>query len=71
MQQWEYRVVQWQAENHGREIWSESGGQWGRVSHDSSWVPVLDELGGDGWELSGIVTLSAMSSRFVFKRPRP
>ncbi len=71
MQQWEYRVVHWEIDNHGRHAWSDPTDHWGKVSHQPTWVPVLDELGSEGWELSGIVNTSAQSSRFVFKRPKP
>lgn len=70
MQRWEYRVVDWTIDTFGRQVWSDAEGAWGSVTHHPTWVPVLDELGRDGWELSGIVNLSAQRSRCVFKRPK-
>jgi hypothetical protein len=32
---------------------------------------VLEELGAEGWELAGLLNLSARHYRFVFKRPTP
>ena len=53
MQAWEYRVLEWQTDNYGRQVWSDTAGGWEKVSHHSTWVPVLDEVGEEGWELSG------------------
>ncbi len=71
MQQWQYRVINLEIDNQGRQIWSAAAGQWGRVSLGTDWTPVLEELGGEGWELAGLLNLSARHYRFVFKRPKP
>jgi hypothetical protein len=64
VEKWEYLVLSVSDE------WSDSNGRKGRLSRDweASLAALLNDLGNQGWEMSGVGVVSTW--RFYFKRPR-
>lgn len=70
MQQWEYLELIYLG-NEG--AWLDSDGVTGkvaRVRQTHTLADKLDELGAQGWELAGVLSVDEAYYRLLFKRPR-
>ncbi|HLF08002.1 MAG TPA: hypothetical protein VI789_01445 [Dehalococcoidia bacterium] len=69
MQQWEYLELIYLGSEGA---WLDSGGvtgRVGRVRQTHSLADKLNELGGQGWELTGVLSVDEAYYRLIFKRP--
>jgi hypothetical protein len=66
MQSWEYLEATIDLD---KKSWKDSAGRARKVKKKST-VDILNELGGEGWELAGVAASGDDVSRLYFKRPR-
>ena len=66
MQVWEYLEATIDLD---KKSWKDSAGRARKVKKKAT-VDILNELGGEGWELAGVAALGDDVSRLYFKRPR-